>query len=61
MRAITRLAQDLGMTVVAEGVETTQQRDILMNAGVNALQGYLFSRPLPETRLEAWLSSFEGG
>lgn len=61
VRAITRLAQDLGMTVVAEGVETTQQRDILMNAGVNALQGYLFSRPLPETRLEAWLSSFEGG
>lgn len=58
-RAITQLAQDLGMTVVAEGVETIEQRDTLINIGVNALQGFLFTRPLPSQQLEDWLIKFE--
>lgn len=60
VRAITRLAQDLGMTVVAEGVETPEQLDTLLGTGVNALQGYLFTRPLPEQQLESWLTDFKG-
>ena len=60
VRAITQLAQDLGMVVVAEGVETEEQRDTLINAGVNALQGFLFTRPLPEQQLENWLATFQG-
>jgi diguanylate cyclase (GGDEF)-like protein/PAS domain S-box-containing protein len=41
------LAETLGLTVIAEGVETTAQRDALFLQGCHAYQGYLFSRPLP--------------
>jgi EAL domain-containing protein (putative c-di-GMP-specific phosphodiesterase class I) len=46
-RAIVTLAQSLGMGVIAEGVETQQQRDFLASIGCHAYQGYFFSRPLP--------------
>lgn len=57
IRTITQLATDLGMTVVAEGVETEAQRDTLAAAGVTALQGFLLSHPLPESKLEHWLAT----
>jgi diguanylate cyclase (GGDEF)-like protein len=60
VRTVTQLALDFGMTVVAEGVETEQQRDALLEAGVNALQGFLFSRPLEEHLLDAWLAGTQG-
>jgi len=44
--SVTRLASSLGMGVVAEGVETDQQRDVLTAAGCGALQGYRFGRPM---------------
>jgi EAL domain-containing protein (putative c-di-GMP-specific phosphodiesterase class I) len=43
--AILRMAQALGIRVVAEGVETTQQRDFLRAQGCELLQGYLLGRP----------------
>lgn len=43
--SVTRLAKALGMSVVAEGVETEQQRQILIAAGCDHLQGYHFGRP----------------
>ncbi len=43
--SVTRLAKALGMTVVAEGVETEQQRTVLIAAGCDYLQGYHFGRP----------------
>jgi len=43
---ITKLAHNLGMSVVAEGVETPEQREILCKLGCEFYQGYLFSRPL---------------
>ena len=52
-----KLLPFLGMTIVAEGVETDAQRDILAEAGVTALQGFLLSYPLPETELETWLAT----
>lgn len=51
VRAIATLGRDLGMTVVAEGVERSEQRDCLEKLCVDALQGYLVSRPLPIDKL----------
>lgn len=48
MEAIVAMAHKLGIRVVAEGVETEQQRVLLAQAGCDLGQGYLFSRPLPE-------------
>ncbi|MFA7270761.1 MAG: EAL domain-containing protein [Sterolibacterium sp.] len=46
-RTIVALAQSLGFGVIAEGVETSAQRDFLADSGCHAYQGYYFSRPLP--------------
>ena len=45
--AIVAIARSLGAEVVAEGVETDAQREALLALGCRAMQGYLFSRPLP--------------
>jgi diguanylate cyclase (GGDEF)-like protein/PAS domain S-box-containing protein len=53
--AIIVMAHKLGLQVVAEGVETEAQRDLLLAAGCDYAQGYLFSRPLPPEELEKLL------
>ena len=52
--AVTRLAHALGLLVVAEGVETAGQRDILLELGCDELQGYFFAKPMPADALLAW-------
>jgi diguanylate cyclase (GGDEF)-like protein len=44
--SVSKLAASLGMEVVAEGVETEDQRTVLMAAGCGALQGYLYGKPI---------------
>lgn len=44
-RGLVRIAQELGITVVAEGVETPGERDFFLHEGVRLMQGYLFARP----------------
>jgi len=46
--AIIALGRELGLHVVAEGVETSEQSAFLLRRGCNVQQGYLFSRPVPE-------------
>lgn len=57
VRAIVSLAREFGLTVVAEGVESELTLELLEEMGCEIGQGYLFSRPLPFERLEAWLSA----
>ncbi|GLY04650.1 MULTISPECIES: EAL domain-containing protein [Actinoplanes] len=56
---IVSLAQSLGLTVVAEGIETEQHRDVLRHMGCPLGQGYLFSSPLGPTEVLAWLRNAE--
>ncbi|TFW22451.1 EAL domain-containing protein [Massilia arenosa] len=46
VRHTVALCRDLGVTVLAEGVETSAERDVLIAAGIDLLQGYLFSKPI---------------
>lgn len=55
--AVVSLAHALGLCVVAEGVETQGQRDILLAAGCDEFQGFFFARPMPAERLLAWLQA----
>lgn len=53
---IISMARDLNLNVIAEGVETEQQRQFLENAGCRHYQGYLFGKPVPVEQFEALLT-----
>jgi diguanylate cyclase (GGDEF)-like protein len=59
IRAVTDLACTLGMRTTAEGVETTGQMAILGDLNCTELQGYLFSKAIPERDIAALLLSFD--
>jgi EAL domain-containing protein (putative c-di-GMP-specific phosphodiesterase class I) len=54
-KMIIVLAESLGLTVIAEGVETVEQRDFLANLGCLAYQGFLISRPLALAAFEEFV------
>lgn len=56
-RSIINLGLSLGLTVLAEGVETRAQADFLLGAGCQLAQGYLFSRPIAPTEIQKLLGS----
>jgi diguanylate cyclase (GGDEF)-like protein len=56
VRAVVDLARHFGLTVVAEGVESERTVSLLEGLGCDVGQGFLFSRPLPFERFEAWLA-----
>lgn len=56
-RTIVALGQSLGLSVIAEGVETQSQRDFLAENGCTLYQGYFFSRPLPLSDFTAYLDN----
>jgi len=53
--AIVALGQNLELGVIAEGVETEEQRQFLADHNCKAYQGFLFARPLPLLEFEAWV------
>ena len=54
-KAIIAMAHELGMQVVAEGVETEQQHQLLMEADCDHGQGYWYGRPMSPAQFEAWV------
>ncbi len=58
VQAIVQLAHSFNMKVVAEGVETEEQKSHLIDIGCDYLQGYLISKPLPKDQLLAFLEKF---
>ena len=54
-RSVLNIATSLGMTVVAEGVETQQQASWLTDQGCPVMQGYLYARPMPGQEIGPWL------
>ena len=56
VRSIIDLAHNLGVTVVAEGVEDENALQMLVDYGCDAAQGYFFSRPVAAAELEQWLA-----
>ncbi len=52
LSAVIRMAKWLGIPVIAEGVETIKQADFLRSIGCDYIQGYLYSRPIPEPEYE---------
>ena len=59
LQAIASLGAGMGMSTVAEGVETTAQADMVREAGVTVVQGYLIARPTPVGELAALIRRLE--
>jgi diguanylate cyclase (GGDEF)-like protein len=59
VEATVALAQNLGLTTVAEGVESAQAWEQLLRLGCDVAQGHFISRPLPADELEVWLAGVE--
>lgn len=57
IRAMIDLARNLGKTVIAEGVETVEHVQFLVEAGCQFGQGYLFSKPIPSREVAAYIAS----
>ncbi|MDE2259241.1 MAG: EAL domain-containing protein [Betaproteobacteria bacterium] len=55
VRTIIAMAQSLGLEIIAEGVETEEQRQLLLGNGCTHYQGYLFGKPLPIEQFETLL------
>ncbi|NMF91008.1 bifunctional diguanylate cyclase/phosphodiesterase [Aromatoleum petrolei] len=56
VRSVIDLAHNMGLSVVAEGVETDEARRLLYDMGCDHLQGYQICSPLPAAQLEQWLA-----
>ncbi len=59
-QTIISLGQIMGLSVIAEGVETKEQLDLLAKLGCHSYQGFLFSPPVPVDKFEQFLPGFKG-
>ncbi|MFN4120125.1 EAL domain-containing protein [Acidovorax sp.] len=57
LRHLAALAQEFGLTVVVEGVETVQELQALAALGLHCIQGYVYSKPLPAAEIPAWVQT----
>ena len=61
LQSIITLAENLGLKVTAEGIETDAQSEVLTQMGANYLQGFLLSRPLRASDLPALMQKVKRG
>jgi len=61
MSSSIRLARQLGMSTVAEGIETKADWDCAQRLGCDIAQGYLMARPMPVDQLPAWAAAWKSG
>jgi diguanylate cyclase (GGDEF)-like protein/PAS domain S-box-containing protein len=58
LSAIIQLGHSLGLYVIAEGIETVEDLEMLESEGCDGMQGYLFSRPIPAQQVPGYLATF---
>ena len=55
VKNLTRTFKELGMKVIAEGVETEAQRKLVVDFGVDQIQGFYYAKPMPEAEMEEFM------
>ena len=58
VKAIIAMAKSLGLTTIAEGVETEPQKEFLFENGCENIQGYIYSKPIPANEMESFIKSY---
>ena len=61
VQAVIAMSHSLGLQVIAEGVETQKQYEVLRELGCDAIQGYLVGRPMPAHDFERWIGAHADG
>ena len=60
LKYTVKFLKDYGLHILAEGVETLEQAEILIENGVEYLQGFYYSRPIPEDEYIKFLTDLKG-
>lgn len=60
LRSVVNMAHDMSLSVVAEGIETKAELDSMVSEGIDYIQGYYFSKPLPEKAFMELISEYTG-
>jgi EAL domain-containing protein (putative c-di-GMP-specific phosphodiesterase class I) len=55
------MARSMSLSIIAEGVETEEQKNLLAEAGCGNYQGYLFGKPVPIEQFEGLLKNWKNG
>ena len=57
VKSMARIFHEMGLQVLAEGVETQEQNRFAMECGIDLIQGFYYARPMPEDKVFSWMNS----
>lgn len=60
IHAVVKMAHEMGLTVVAEGIETKEELDVMLSEKIDYIQGYYFAKPMPEEEFLSFLDRNQG-